>query len=289
VARARRLLHTRDIGHAGTLDPLASGLMVLLIGEATKLSDYILNGDKSYRVKVKLGVRTDSLDITGQVLKLEDVNLDSEVVRQAALSQVGDFTWPVPLFSAVKKDGKKLYEYAHKNEKFEHEIPKRVMSFRDVQVLNIERDSVEAILTCSKGSYIRTWAAELGEKLGVGGTVEVLERTASHPYFLAHATTLENLEKLNFQIQTTSAFIPLSETLPGWKMVTVRGKDEKLLFNGQISHDLERRLILTVKESTIEQKNLGIKILSGDTGLLLAILEAQPNKGLKIRRVFRHN
>ncbi|MCB0351494.1 MAG: tRNA pseudouridine(55) synthase TruB, partial [Bdellovibrionales bacterium] len=260
--------------------------MVLLVGEATKLSDYILNGDKSYRVKVKLGVRTDSLDMTGQVLKLEDVKLERSQIEEAALSLQGEFDWPVPLFSAVKKDGKKMYEYAHKDQTPDF-IPTRKMKFWGVHVLSIEPAAIEAHLSCSKGSYIRAWASQLGEKLGVGGAIEVLERTISAPYELTNAMTLEEMQDSTESPDLWPAFIPVSKALPTWRTLTVRGKDEKLIHNGQISYDLERRLIAEQKQAFSEQNTVGVKILSASTGNLLAILEAQLNRGLKIRRVFK--
>jgi tRNA pseudouridine55 synthase len=286
VNRARRILHTRDVGHTGTLDPLASGLMVLLVGEATKLSDYILNGDKSYRVKVRLGVRTDSLDMTGQVLKLQDVKIEQSKIQETALSLQGEFDWSVPLFSAVKNGGKKLYEYAHKDQTPDF-IPTRNMKFWNVQILSIESSAIEVYLSCSKGSYIRSWASQLGEILDVGGAIEALERTVSAPYELANAMTLEAMEESSNSPDKWSAFIPVSEALPTWKTLTVRGKDEKLIHNGQISYDLANRLIVQQKQAFSEQNIVGVKILSASSGSLLAILEAQPNRGLKIRRVFK--
>jgi tRNA pseudouridine55 synthase len=288
VHRARKALGTRDIGHAGTLDPLASGLMVLLLGEATKISDYVLNGDKAYLVRVKLGVTTDSLDITGRVLSEKKVQLDPQVLSAAAMGLQGVFNWPVPVFSAVKTGGKKLYEFAHQD-KAPPVIPKKDMKFWGVEVVEVTEDTIYVSIHCSKGSYIRTWAAQLGEVLGVGGAVETLQRTISAPYSLTDAIRLEDLE---LHPEAASAerggcFVPLAQTLTSWKTLTVKGKDERLIHNGQISHDLERRLILEQKEATQAQQVRGIKVLSADSGLLLAILEALPNHGLKIRRVFK--
>ncbi len=285
VGQARRALKMRDIGHAGTLDPLASGLMVLLLGEGTKLSDYILHGDKAYHVRVKLGVRTDSLDMTGQVLETKPVDLASETITKAALALQGEFNWPIPLFSAAKVDGKKLYEYAHKQQEAPV-IPSKVMKFWGVQVLAVGADYVEAAVACSKGSFVRTWASQLGERLGVGGAVETLKRVTSAPYELVAAVDLESLK--NEKKTWEHAFIPIQETLAGWKTLTVTGKDEKLIYNGQISYDLDRRLIGERRESTRLQQAVGVKIVN-PAGVLLAILEAQPGKGLKIRRVFRTN
>lgn len=313
VSRTRRALGIREVGHAGTLDPLASGLMVMLIGDGTKLSDYILNGDKSYRVKVKLGVKTDSLDITGQILSQIEVALDSAVIAQAASNLQGEFNWPVPLFSATKVDGKKLYEFAHSKPEFAHlkkdsleslelapKVPIKEMRFWDLKILDVGGDFLEAQISCSKGSFIRTWASQLGEQLGVGGAVETLTRIMSDPYSMQNAIALDELERHSTsyvssvekeQFFTEGAlggkfFIPIKNTLPGWRMITVRGKDEKLIYNGQISYDLERRLIVERRQSTSLAQPVGIKILN-PMGDLLAIVEAQPQKGLKIRRVFR--
>lgn len=286
VSRVRQALKTREVGHSGTLDPLASGLMVLLLGEGTKLSDYILNGDKAYRVRVKLGIRTDSLDITGRILTHQDVTLDPEAIVKAAMGLQGEYQWQVPLYSAVKTDGKKLYEYAHNNQT-PAQLPTKFMNFWNVEVLSFGKDFIEAHIWCSKGSYIRTWAFQLGETLGVGGVVETLERTISTPYHLTEAVSLVAIEEIADKVLQTPAYIPLGETLPGWPTVTVCGKNERLLNNGQVSHDLGQRLIMEQKESTQKQKAIGIKIISAATGRLLSILEAQPNRGLKIRRVFK--
>lgn len=146
VAKARRILGTKSIGHAGTLDPLASGLLLLLVGEATKVSDYLLTGDKGYEVSVRLGVRTDSMDITGLVLddkmtgrRFEDFarEFNEERVKAAALAVTGTVNLAVPMHSAVKVNGKKLYESAHKGQ-IPDEIPIRAMSFYDVEWLGMK-------------------------------------------------------------------------------------------------------------------------------------------------------
>jgi tRNA pseudouridine55 synthase len=284
VGHVRRALKTREVGHAGTLDPLASGLMVLLLGEGTKLSDYILSGDKTYELKVKLGVVTDSLDLTGQVLQLKDVKLEPQQIVNAANELQGEFQWPVPLFSAAKVDGKKLYQYAHQGQADRApELPLKTMSFWGLQILEVGPDYLKAQLSCSKGSFIRTWASQLGEKLGVGGAIETLRRVQSQPYHIRDATTLEQIERGD---SAHLSWVQMGQCLPGWKTITVRGKDETLLYNGQISHELERRLIHERREAISLQKPVGIKVVSPE-GTLISIIEAQPAKGLKIKRVFK--
>ncbi len=289
VARARRILKTQEIGHAGTLDPLASGLMILLVGEATKLSDYVLNGDKGYRVKAQLGLTTDTLDITGQVLSQSPVTQTNDEIAAAVATMVGEFQWPVPMFSAVKTEGKKLYELARQNKFID--TPVKKMKFWDLKVIEISNHFVVAELCCTKGSFIRTWADQLGMKLGCGAVVAELDRTFSSPYRSTDATTLEQIETWVGAGVTPeewgAAYVPLKMALPKWRAFTVRGRDEKLLVSGQVSHDLARRLIVEQKEATETQKIVGIKIVSAQNGALLSLIEAQPNRGLKIRRVFK--
>jgi len=289
VQRVRRVFGTREVGHAGTLDPLATGLMVLLIGDGTKISDYILNGDKAYKVRVKLGVRTDSLDIQGQVVSQVAVDLTEQRIRTEALALQGTFLWPVPAISAVKIQGKKMYEWTRDTDVI-MEPPKKEMSYWNLVILSVGPDYLEASVECSKGSFIRSWAAELGERLGVGGSVEKLERTSSQPYHLENAVNLEFLEVGSEAVErlTAQAYIPIRRALPDWRAVTIKGKDVRLILNGQVSHDLERRLIVEQRTATLEQRNVGIKVLSAETGGLLALIEAQPNRGLKIRRVFKN-
>lgn len=293
VARVRRILGTKSVGHAGTLDPLASGLLVLLCGEATKISDYVLSGDKSYRVKVLFGVETDTLDTDGEVLREEAVQLDKAKLKEAALALVGDYDWPVPIHSAVKKNGKKLYEYARKGDQVV--IPIKKMSYWDVNVLEVSGNGLEADLTCSKGSYIRTWSSQLGKALGVPATMAGLVRTQSAPYDLENAIKLEDLEGMEkneldgiFRKEGSRHFVPLSQTLKSWKTVTIKGKDHRLLSHGQVSHDLSRRLVFDLKEAFSSGRSQKIRVLSGETGGLLAILEALPAGGLKVRRVFKN-
>ena len=288
VSYARRALKTKAIGHTGTLDPLATGLMVLVLGEGTKLSDYILNGDKAYRVKVRFGITTDSMDITGNPLSTTECHLKPAEVKQAAESLVGSFLWEVPLHSAIKVDGKKMYDFAHKGDA-PLEIPKRMMNFNKVETIEVGEKHYIGQIDCSKGSYIRVWAHQLGAMLNCGGVVEELRRTHSAPYSDEFALDMENLgqEHSSQSPAWQKAFVPISRVLPDWKMVTVSGKDERLIHNGQISFDLQRRLISEEKLAYSQNKKIGIKVLSAESGHLLAIIEAEPQKGLKIRRVFR--
>ncbi|MCB0385248.1 MAG: tRNA pseudouridine(55) synthase TruB [Bdellovibrionales bacterium] len=290
VQAARRICGMKAVGHTGTLDPLATGLMVLLLGEGTKISQYILSGDKGYRVKVRLGVTTDTLDMTGEIQTRKEVAFSEDEIRQAVQRFEGSLELPVPLYSAIKREGKKLYELAR--ESIPVEAPLRTMYFYGVKVLRAGKDWFEAEVFCHKGGYIRSWAMAVGEELGCGASVEELRRIVSGTHRIEDALSLEKLGHLVRQAEEEGlealgpAYVPLKAALPLWKAVTISGRDEQLMANGQISHDLNRRLIVEKKEAGQRQKAVPIKILSSQSGNLLSILEALPEGGLKIRRIF---
>ncbi|HVK60668.1 MAG TPA: tRNA pseudouridine(55) synthase TruB [Bdellovibrionales bacterium] len=289
VSRVRRILGTRSVGHAGTLDPAASGLLLLLIGEATKVSDYLLNGDKSYEVKVRLGVTTDSMDMTGQVLSEKPVDVSSDQIREAALALSGTLTLKVPIHSAVKVDGKRLYKFAHKGETPEV-VPDREMTFFDLKVLDVGSRDVLVAMSCSKGSFVRAWANHLGEKLGCGGTVEVLRRIVSAPFSVKDAITLEDLEtKWNERTERSghvlgSAWIDLPDSLPHFARIDIEGHDETLLRNGQISKGLQALLLQNVR---IGEAMPPVRVISRETDHLIALLLAEKGEFYRIKRVFQ--
>lgn len=280
VAQARKLLGTREVGHAGTLDPLATGLMVLLIGQGTKLSDYLMTAEKTYEVLVQLGVETDSLDVTGSVLKTTPVDVSKAQIQEEVMKLQGDFEWEVPLVSAVKVDGKKLYEYARQGQ--EVNVPKKPMSFYNLQIVEVKPEQVRVCMSCTKGSFVRTWSDRLGKNLKVGGAVAELRRLSVGQFKVADAVTLDGIDGEALKKRVLS----MSDSLPGWKAVLVKGRDEGLVLNGQIPQELQSRLILEQKIALQTQKNVGIKVLSSQ-GQLIALLEATSDEGLRLRRVFR--
>ena len=288
VARVRRLLSTREVGHSGTLDPLASGLMVLLIGEATKLSQYVTEGNKSYEVGLRLGITTDTLDITGRVLTEKQIQVSAEDVLAKALSLTGELQLPVPIFSAKKIDGKKLYEYARNNEAVD--IPNKQMTFWNIKNLpsriNAETGSENRSekvfsLSCSKGSFIRSWVSLLGETLQCGATMSSLIRTESHQFHLNQAITLEQLEQKSMP-ERLQLLIPMDQALPEVKRIRIGGKDQALMKNGQISHQLKIQLI-SMFNPDLDQI---IQILPEERGQLLALIGLETGTGFKIKRVF---
>lgn len=275
VSRVRRILKTKEVGHSGTLDPLATGLMVLLIGEATKLSAYVTEGNKSYLVGVKLGITTDTLDITGQVLTEKPLSCSEEEICSVALNLTGEFDLPIPMFSAKKIEGKKLYELAR--EGVEIIVPNKIMKF-----WNITREGqMQFHLHCSKGSFIRSWVKLLGEKLGCGATLSSLERTSSHQFQLKDAITLEQLESLGAQ-DVSRYLISLDRALKDVKSIRIKGQDAVLMKNGQISHPLRSQLITRFNPENDEL----IQVLPEEKGKLLALIGLEKGQGFKIKRVF---
>lgn len=282
VARLRRILGTKSVGHAGTLDPMAEGLMVALVGEATKLSQYILEGDKAYQLKARLGLETDTLDITGQTLKTSPVNVTADQVRETGLNLQGEMSLQVPIYSAIKIQGQKLYDYARKEQ--EVEIPHKDMKFWNLEFLGFDGGEVEFRFHCSKGSYVRSWIELLGVQLGCGAAMSSLTRFWSDPYALEEAITLEDLEVELKAGRPVSAMVPMEQALSKVKRVRVKGYDQTLLSNGQISHEL-RSFLITMFDP---QKDEIIQVLSLTSGKLLALVGIEKDRGFVIKRVIKY-
>lgn len=281
VYTARRKLGIKSIGHTGTLDPFATGLMVLVLGEATKLSDYLRDGDKAYECKVKLGLSTKTGDITGETVQAETVDISKDKLEQAIEKCQGHLELPVPIFSAIKKQGKKLYEYARDNQ--DVELPIKSMSFFNLKILDMATDDFSVHFHCSKGSYVRSWAQAVAQELNVPMTVETLHRTHSSVYHIDQAIDFDQLSADVFQ---SSSFIPMKDCLPHYAAFTVRGKSKKLLTNGQIPHELDLRLGPHQRMAQKVGKSHFVRVHSGDSGELLSLIDVLPNAKSKIRRSF---
>ena len=196
VARARKLLGTRKVGHAGTLDPMATGVLVLGVGRATRLLTFITGVAKTYEATIAFGVETDSLDADGQVTATHDMSgLDPAAVRAAAAQLTGDLLQVPPMVSALKVEGRRLHELAR--EGVEVERAPRPVTVRRFEVTPTD-DPLEwtAVVDCSSGTYVRSLAADLGRALGGGAHLSALRRTAVGPFELSEAHDLEHLQLL---------------------------------------------------------------------------------------------
>jgi tRNA pseudouridine55 synthase len=284
VHQVRKKLGISDVGHCGTLDPLATGLMVVLLGEATKLSQFLLEQDKAYVVTLKLGVITDTWDTTGKIISENlDVNKSLTEVLQAAEELKGLLEFPVPIYSAIKVQGKKLYEQARKGELIEA-VPIRPMIFHEVNYLaSPDKGEYQFFLKCSKGSYIRSWVYQLGQKLGCGAVMSALRRTESAPYNVDRAVSIDSITKLQ-DLNGNHHFITMTDAVDHFKTVRVKWQSESLIRNGQISHELKRQIIAVYEP----EKDQGIKVMTYFPEELLALIVHEPGKGFMVRRVFRY-
>ncbi|WP_396330364.1 tRNA pseudouridine(55) synthase TruB [Burkholderia anthina] len=191
LIRAKRLLLAKKAGHTGTLDPLASGLLPLCFGEATKFSQDLLEADKTYEATMRLGVRTTTGDAEGDVLDTRAVECDLVAVEAALARFTGAIVQVPPMYSALKRDGKPLYEYARAGQTVEREG--RNVTIHALDLLACELPDVTFRVTCSKGTYVRTLAEDIGEALGCGAHLTMLRRTGVGALTLEHAVTLDML------------------------------------------------------------------------------------------------
>lgn len=212
VAKLRGRLHIRRVGHTGTLDPMATGVLPVCFGKATRIIEYYDDDFKTYEAEMKLGMVTDTLDITGTVLETKPVDVSEEDVIQTIDSFRGWITQIPPKYSALKVNGKPLYKYAR--EGVEVEIKSRKIYVEDIQPVevNLGENRILFRVTCSKGTYIRTICDDIGKKLGCGGTMTSLQRTQSGCFRVEDARTLpEILEMTDEELER--CVIPMDETL----------------------------------------------------------------------------
>ena len=258
VNEVSKILKTKKIGHTGTLDPIATGVLVLTVGKATKLSEIITSEEKVYQAEVILGLKTDTLDVTGNILDEYNTNYKEEDIIKVLNSFIGTYNQEVPIYSAVKIKGKKLYEYARNNE--EVTLPKRMVTIKDIKLdeLNYFDNKTVFKFTCkvSKGTYIRSLINDIANKLNTIGTMKNLIRIEQGKYNIKDSYTIEDVKNNNYKI------IPIKEALKDYFTVRV---DEKLKFkvmNGQILDNIyNQEYVLFVDEDVIGlYKNEGKKL-----------------------------
>ncbi len=193
VYRVRKILNTKKVGHAGTLDPFAVGVLPVAVGRATKFLEYLGDCDKSYRAEIFFGVETDTGDITGNILnQSSSLDLpDRDDFKNILQNFIGIIEQTPPKFSAVKINGRKAYELARKNIDFT--IPSRKITIYDIKILNLEKNILTIDIDCSKGTYIRSLAVDIGKKIKIPATLKALQRTRAGNFFIADSTDFENL------------------------------------------------------------------------------------------------
>ena len=200
VNKVCKLLNTKKIGHTGTLDPIATGVLVLCVGKATKLVEVLTKNDKEYIATVKLGILTDTLDTDGTIIEKKHVKLDKNELENVLKSFIGMYNQEVPIYSAVKINGKKLYEYAR--EKKEVTLPKRMVEIKDIKLLEFNNNYYKFKVSVSKGTYIRSLIKDINKKLGIIGVMSDLIRTRQGKFLINDSYSLEDIECNNYNVLT---------------------------------------------------------------------------------------
>lgn len=231
VAKLRGILHMKKIGHTGTLDPDAEGVLPVALGKATRLVDMITDKEKTYEAVMRLGVVTDTQDMSGTVLsQTAELHVTEEELRAVIESFVGDYMQVPPMYSALKVNGKKLYELAREGKTVERKP--RPVHFYEIEILEINLPLVRFRVTCSKGTYIRTLCHDIGEKLGCGAAMETLLRTKVGRFTLDDAITLAQTEEAVKNGVIESKVLGIEEILAEYPRVCCTKEGDRLLANG---------------------------------------------------------
>ena len=228
VAAIKHLLGEKRVGHTGTLDPMATGVLPILIGRATALSSFLLDADKEYIATVKLGITTDTGDITGKVTSERKVAVTDDDIERALQHFLGEIEQTPPMYSALKKDGVRLYDLARKG--VEVEIPKRNVTVYSIELLSKLDENNEFIIKClvSKGTYIRSLCADIGEYLSCGATLSELRRTKTSGYDISRCVRLEDLSRENIGNFITGE----EDVVKHFKEVKITENQAKRFLNG---------------------------------------------------------
>ena len=240
VAKMREILHMKKIGHTGTLDPDATGVLPVCIGKGTRLCSLLENHDKTYQAVLLLGLETDTQDISGQVLQQKQVSVTEEQVKQAAAAFRGKIMQVPPMYSALKVNGKKLYEYAREGKTVER--APRPVEIYELSIDRIELPRVTMTVSCSKGTYIRTLCHDMGQVLGCGGCMESLVRTRVGNFYLEEAITLQELEQKRDRDELDSCIVTVEDIFRDLPSVSTGEPFDVLVHNGNRirSHMLDR-------------------------------------------------
>lgn len=230
VAKLRGILGQKKIGHTGTLDPDATGVLPVCLGVGTKLCDMLTDEDKEYVAELCLGVTTDTQDMSGTVLSQNDVTIDEKRLEGIIYSFVGEYEQIPPMYSALKVNGRKLYELAREGREVERKA--RTVRIKEIEILGIKLPEARIRVICSKGTYIRTLCDDIGKKAGCGAAMKSLERTRVGRFFIKDALTLVQVEKLRDDGSVSEYVTPVDGMFSGLDRLHVKKEYDKLLKNG---------------------------------------------------------
>ena len=230
VAKLRGILKQKKIGHTGTLDPMAEGVLLVCLGSATKMCDLLTEKNKTYTCTMLLGKTSDTEDVTGVMTDVTDVYPDEKTVRAAVMSFVGDYMQIPPMYSAIKVNGKKLYELARAGQVIEREP--RPVTIHSINIQSVELPRVTFDVSCSKGTYIRSLCRDIGEKLGCGAVMEKLVRTEVKGFTIEESLTLDAVEKARDDGTLMQHVLTTDKLMPDIPELHISAKGAKLLANG---------------------------------------------------------
>ncbi len=270
VAKLRGIVGQKKIGHTGTLDPAATGVLPVCLGKATKLCDLLTDKNKTYEAVLLLGKTTDTQDITGEVLEEKSTEaLTEEKVREAIEGFIGDYEQIPPMYSALKVNGKKLYELAREGKVIERKA--RPVKILDIQILEIDLPKVRMEVSCSKGTYIRTLCHDIGEKLGCGGCMESLIRTRVSTFRIEDAKTLDEIETLKQEGKLAELLVPIDAMFPFYPKITVKDDWKAFAKNG---NPLDLKML---KEACGQDEETQVRLYD-ESGKFIAIYQWKEKK-----------
>lgn len=270
VAKMRSLLKIKKIGHGGTLDPAATGVLILCCGKATRLSKYLLHGDKEYKATIKLGRTTDTYDAEGQFITAPQPvpdfdEADLQVILNCFTGEIEQYP---PIFSAIKVGGKKLYEYARKNQ--DVEIKPKLVTINSITIQSIDSDANEITINvaCGSGTYIRSLAHDIGVMIGCGAYLKALERTRAGEFSISESVSIAEVESM-LDMEDYSFFRPASELLPNLPKIRVNAGQEKRFTNGNF----------VVVHNPVLEHQQQIRVLNADGSSMIGLGEVQRSFG----------
>lgn len=270
VSKLRGIVGQKKIGHTGTLDPDATGVLPVCLGKATKLCDLLTDKNKTYEAVLLLGKTTDTQDITGEVLEEKSTEaLTEEKVREAIEGFIGDYEQIPPMYSALKVNGKKLYELAREGKVIERKA--RLVKILDIQILEIDLPKVRMEVSCSKGTYIRTLCHDIGEKLGCGGCMESLIRTRVSTFRIEDAKTLDEIETLKQEGKLAELLVPIDAMFPFYPKITVKDDWKAFAKNG---NPLDLKML---KEACGQDEETQVRLYD-ESGKFIAIYQWKEKK-----------
>ena len=276
AAKARGIFKTKKIGHTGTLDPMATGVLVLLVGGAAKACGILPDESKSYRARFVLGVETDTQDVTGSVVRTDPERPSADVLSACAESFIGGYMQVPPMYSAVKVNGKKLYEYARKGLSVEREA--RFVGISDFRVFPTDDPDVfEAFVSCSKGTYIRTLLCDLARRAGAVCAMSALERTACCGFTLGDCLSFEQLESAD---DPYSLLLPTERLFSSLERVELGDFHKKLSLNGQPVYARRSGLVFPAVGERAAMYSGGVFYAVGE------VVDTDEGKALKTLRQF---